>query len=75
MHLCYSYEKFLLLCIHEDKGTFIRSTIERMRPGVVGTILAELATYPHPAGIEDIFFIIQEATKGDGSFLDMVAKP
>jgi hypothetical protein len=37
------YEEFLLLCIHEDKGTLIRSTVERMKPGVIGAILAELA--------------------------------
>ena len=37
------YEDLLMLSIHEDKGTIIGSTVDRMKPGVVGAILAELA--------------------------------
>jgi Golgi phosphoprotein 3 len=37
------YEEFLLLCIHEGKGTLIGSAFEKMKPGVVGAVLAELA--------------------------------
>jgi golgi phosphoprotein 3 len=36
-------EEFLLLSIHEAKGTFIGSSEERMRPGLAGSMLAELA--------------------------------
>jgi Golgi phosphoprotein 3 len=37
------YEELLLLTIHEDKGIFIGSTVEALKPGLVGAILAELA--------------------------------
>jgi Golgi phosphoprotein 3 len=37
------YEELLLLSIHEDKGIFIGSAIDRLKPGLVGAILAELA--------------------------------
>lgn len=37
------YEELLMLSIHENKGTFIGSTVERMKPGLAGAILAELA--------------------------------
>lgn len=37
------YEKLHLLSIHEDKGIFIGSAVNRLKPGLVGAILAELA--------------------------------
>ncbi len=37
------YEEFTLLSIHEDKGIFIRSYSERIKTGLVGAVLAELA--------------------------------
>ncbi len=37
------YEELLLLAIHEDKGIIIGSARERLAPGVVAAILAELA--------------------------------
>jgi len=37
------YEELQLLCIHEDKGIFIGSAIDRLKPGLVGAIIAELA--------------------------------
>jgi golgi phosphoprotein 3 len=37
------FEELLLLSIHEDKGTFIRSVQEKINTGLVGAILAELA--------------------------------
>ncbi len=37
------YEELLLLSIHEDKGIFIGSTIDRTKPGLIGAVLAELA--------------------------------
>jgi len=36
-------EELLLLCIHETKGSFIGSTVDRLKPGLAGAILAELA--------------------------------
>jgi len=36
-------EEFLILCIHESKGAFIGSTLERLKPGLGGAILMELA--------------------------------
>lgn len=37
------YEELELLAIHEDKGIFISSARDRLIPGIVGAILAELA--------------------------------
>ena len=37
------FEELLSLLIHETKGTFIRSSIDLLKPGLVGAILAELA--------------------------------
>lgn len=37
------FEELFLLSIHEDKGTFIKSSVERIKPGLVGAVLAELA--------------------------------
>jgi hypothetical protein len=37
------YEELLLLSIHEDKGIFISSTLEQLKPGLVGAVLADLA--------------------------------
>ncbi len=37
------FEEFLILAIHEDKGTFIKSVGDRLKPGLSGAILAELA--------------------------------
>jgi Golgi phosphoprotein 3 len=37
------FEELLMLSIHEAKGTFIGSTVDRLKPGLVGAILAELA--------------------------------
>lgn len=37
------YEELQLLSIHADKGIFISSAVERLKPGLVGAILAELA--------------------------------
>ena len=37
------YEELLLLTIHEDKGIFIGSTLDALKPGLVGAMLSELA--------------------------------
>ncbi len=37
------YDELYLLSIHEDKGTFLKSTVESMKPGLAGALLAELA--------------------------------
>ncbi len=36
------YEEFQLLSIHADKGIFIGSALERLKPGLIGAILSEL---------------------------------
>ena len=36
------YEELLLVSIHEDKGIFIGSSMDGMKPGLAGAILAEL---------------------------------
>jgi golgi phosphoprotein 3 len=37
------YEEIQLLSIHEVKGIFIGSAVDRLKPGLIGAILAELA--------------------------------
>ena len=37
------YEELQILSIHEEKGIFIGSVLERLKPGSVGAMLAELA--------------------------------
>lgn len=37
------FEQLLLLSVHEAKGTFIALPMDRLKPGLVGAILAELA--------------------------------
>lgn len=37
------HEELLLLAIHEDKGIFVRSAEEALKPGLSGAILTELA--------------------------------
>jgi hypothetical protein len=37
------FEEVLLLSIHQEKGTFIGWTVDRLRAGLVGAVLAELA--------------------------------
>jgi hypothetical protein len=37
------YEELLLLSIHEDKGIFIGSALDPLKPGLVGAVMAELA--------------------------------
>jgi hypothetical protein len=37
------FEELFMLSIHGEKGTFIGSSIEQMKPGLAGAILAELA--------------------------------
>jgi Golgi phosphoprotein 3 len=37
------YEELQLLAIHDEKGIFIRSAVEPLKPGLAGAMLAELA--------------------------------
>ena len=37
------YEELQLLAIHEDKGIFIGSAVDSLKPGLVGAVMAELA--------------------------------
>lgn len=37
------FEELLLLSIHQDKGTFIKWSVDRVSPGLAGAALAELA--------------------------------
>ncbi len=37
------FEEVLLLSIHHEKGTFIGWTVDRMKPALIGAVLAELA--------------------------------
>lgn len=37
------FEQLFLVAIHETKGTYIGSTIDRLKPGLIGAVLMELA--------------------------------
>jgi golgi phosphoprotein 3 len=37
------FEEILLLTVHNEKGTFIGWTVDRMKPALIGAVLAELA--------------------------------
>jgi Golgi phosphoprotein 3 len=64
------YEELLLLSIHEDKGIFIGSTLERLKPGLVGAILAELALGAKISSTNNHRLHVADATPSKDSILD-----
>jgi Golgi phosphoprotein 3 len=66
------YEELLLLTIHEDKGIFIGSTIEPLKPGLVGAILADLALNAKICSTNNHRLQLPESTPIDDPLLDGV---
>jgi Golgi phosphoprotein 3 len=66
------YEELLLLTIHEDKGIFIGSTIDPLKPGLVGAILAELASSAKICVTSNHRLKVAESTLTDDPLLDGV---
>jgi hypothetical protein len=66
------YEELLLLSIHEDKGIFIGSTIDPLKPGLVGAILAELALTGKICLTNNRRLQLAESTPTDDPLLDGV---
>jgi hypothetical protein len=66
------YEELLLLSIHEDKGIFISSTIDSLKPGLVGAILAELALTGKICLSNNRRLHLAESTPTDDPLLDGV---
>jgi hypothetical protein len=66
------YEELLLLTIHEDKGIFIGSTIDPLKPGLVGAILADLALRAKICASSDHRIQLPDSTPTDDPLLDGV---
>jgi Golgi phosphoprotein 3 len=66
------YEELLLLTIHEDKGIFIGSTIDALKPGLVGAILAELALSAKICVTDSHRLQLAESTPTNDTLLDEV---
>jgi hypothetical protein len=66
------YEELLLLTIHGDKGIFIGSTIDPLKPGLVGAILAELALSAKISVANNHRLQVVESTPMDDPLLDGV---
>lgn len=66
------YEELLLLTIHEDKGIFIGSTINALKPGLVGAILAQLALNGKISATNNHRLHPEAITPGDDALLDGV---
>ena len=67
-----TYEELLLLSIHEDKGTFIKSAVEKMNPGLIGAVLAELALQGKIQTTENHRLKLQDSTPTGDELLDEV---
>ncbi len=66
------YEELLLLTIHEDKGIFIGSTVDALKPGLVGAILSELALSARVCYSTNHRLMLAENTPTDDPLLDGV---
>lgn len=66
------YEELVLLSIHEDKGIMISSTIDPLKPGLVGAILAELALTGKVCLTKNRRLLLADSTPTDDPLLDGV---
>jgi hypothetical protein len=64
------YEELQLLSIHEDKGIFIGSISDRMAPGLVGAILAELALAGKICSTNNHRLTVEDPTPTNDALLD-----
>ncbi len=66
------YEELQLLAIHDEKGIFIRSAVEPLKPGIAGAILAELAFASKICTVQNHRLKLEESTPTDDPILDDV---
>ena len=64
------YEELQLLSIHEDKGIFIGSTVDRLKPGLVWAILAELAITGKICSTNNHRLTVEDASPTNDPLLD-----
>ncbi len=64
------HEELQLLAIHEDKGIFIGSAIDRLQPGLAGAILAELALNGKICATNNHRLHLSDATPTGDALLD-----
>jgi Golgi phosphoprotein 3 len=64
------YEEFQLLTIHNDKGIFIGSTLERLKPGLVGAVLAELTLHGKLHSTNNHRLHLEDTSPTNDSILD-----
>ncbi|MGW8251862.1 MAG: GOLPH3/VPS74 family protein [Anaerolineales bacterium] len=66
------YDELYLLSIHEDKGTYLKSTADRIKPGLVGAILAELALLGKIQSSENHRLLVVEGSETEDELLNQV---
>jgi golgi phosphoprotein 3 len=66
------YEELLLLTIHEDKGIFIGSTVDALKPGLAGAILCELAMREMICSTTNHRLLVAESAPTEDALLDGV---
>ena len=64
------YEELQLLSIHEDKGIYIGSTLDRLKPGLVGAILADLALASKICSTNNHRLTLEDTTPTNDPILD-----
>ncbi len=64
------YEELQLLAIHTDKGIFIGSAVDRLKPGMVGAILAELALTAKICSSNNHRLTVEDANPSGDAILD-----
>jgi golgi phosphoprotein 3 len=64
------YEELLLMCMHEDKGIFIASTLDRLKPGLVGAVLADLALASKICSTNNHRLTVEDPTPTNDPILD-----
>jgi golgi phosphoprotein 3 len=66
------YEELQLLAIHDEKGIFIRSAVEPLKPGIAGAILAELAFAGKICTVQNHRLKLEDSTPTNDPILDDV---
>lgn len=68
------YDELYLLTVHEDKGTILKSTVEGIKPGLAGALLAELALGGKIQSNEKHRLLLVDDSPTDDALLDEVLK-
>jgi golgi phosphoprotein 3 len=68
------YDELYMLSVHEDKGTYIKSVVDRVKPGLVGAVLAELALMGKIQTNDNHRLVIIDNSPTDDDLLDEALK-